>query len=52
MRRADRLFQLPPLWVAVATVQAAMPIGANVFVLAEHYGCRARAMSAAGVSFM
>ncbi|MGE0719722.1 MAG: AEC family transporter [Alphaproteobacteria bacterium] len=34
---AARLLDLPPLEVAVATVAAAMPTGANVFILARRY---------------
>ncbi|BBK29619.1 hypothetical protein EDC65_0014 [Stella humosa] len=34
---ADKVFALPPLEVAVATVAAAMPTGANVFILARRY---------------
>lgn len=34
---AERIFALPPLEVAVATVAAAMPTGANVFILARRY---------------
>ncbi len=34
---ADKLFALPPLEVAVATIAAAMPTGANVFILARRY---------------
>ena len=34
---ADRVFGLPPLETAVATVAAAMPTGANVFILARRY---------------
>ncbi len=31
------VFSLDPLWVAVATVTAALPIGANVFIVAQKY---------------
>lgn len=34
---ARHLFALPPLEVAVATIAAAMPTGANVFILARRY---------------
>lgn len=34
---AAQVFQLPPLEVAVATIAAAMPTGANVFILARRY---------------
>jgi malonate transporter and related proteins len=32
------VFDVEPLWAAVATILAAMPTGANVFILAQHYG--------------
>lgn len=32
------VFRLDPLWAAVATVAAANPVGANVFILAQSYG--------------
>ena len=31
------VFKLPALWTAVATITAALPVGANVFVLAQRY---------------
>ena len=31
------VFDLAPLWLAVATITAALPVGANVFVLARRY---------------
>ena len=31
------VFDLAPLWLAVATITAALPVGANVFVLAQRY---------------
>jgi malonate transporter and related proteins len=34
---ATQLFQLPSLWVAVATVTAALPTGVNVFIIADQY---------------
>jgi hypothetical protein len=34
---ATQLFALPPLWVAVAVVTAAMPVGVNTYLLAERY---------------
>jgi len=34
---ARYVFELTPLWTAVATVTAAMPCGANVFVFARQY---------------
>ena len=33
-----QVFQADPLWVAVATVNAAMPVGINAFLLAQYYG--------------
>ena len=35
---ARHVIGLEPLWVAVATVNAAMPTGANVYLLAQRYG--------------
>lgn len=32
------LFDLPPLWVAVGTMTAAMPVGVNVYLFSERYG--------------
>ena len=32
------VFQNDPLWVAVATINAGMPAGVNVFLLARYYG--------------
>ncbi|WP_455373343.1 AEC family transporter [Limibacillus halophilus] len=32
------LFDLPPLWVAVGTLSAAMPVGVNVYLFSERYG--------------
>ncbi|MDP6565060.1 MAG: AEC family transporter [Alphaproteobacteria bacterium] len=34
---AQWVFQLDPVWTAVATIVAAMPVGVNVFMLAEQY---------------
>ena len=34
---ATQLFALPPLWVAVATITAALPTGVNVFIIAHQY---------------
>lgn len=34
---ARHVLQLDPLWVAVATLNAAMPTGANVYLLAQRY---------------
>ena len=31
------LFDLPPLWTAIATLFAAMPVGANAYLFAERY---------------
>ncbi len=31
------LFDLPPLWAAVAVVTAALPTGVNLFIFAQHY---------------
>lgn len=45
------VFGLDPLWTAVATITAAMPSGANVFIYARSYGIYvARATSATLVS--
>ena len=44
---AAKIFGLPPLWTAVATLAAAMPTGATVFIFARGYGIYvARATSA------
>jgi len=32
------IFALPPLWVAIATLYAALPTGANVYLFAQRYG--------------
>ncbi|KAB7619660.1 AEC family transporter [Alkalilimnicola sp. S0819] len=37
---ASQVFQLSPLFVAVLTVQAALPVAANVYVLAQRYDVR------------
>jgi len=34
---ATEVFELEPMWAAVATIGAALPVGANVFVLAQKY---------------
>ena len=34
---ASQLLQLPPLQIAVATVAASLPIGINVFIIAQNY---------------
>ena len=48
---ARYLFELDPLWTAVATLTAALPTGANVFVLSQSYGLYvARATSATLIS--
>ena len=41
------VFDLPPVWAAVAILQAALPIAANVYVLAQRYQRRAEAVSTA-----
>jgi len=41
------VFRLPPLEVAVATVAAAMPTGANVFILAQRYNLYLRRAASA-----
>ncbi|HET8700562.1 MAG TPA: AEC family transporter [Nitrococcus sp.] len=41
------VFHLPPLWAAVAITQASLPIGANVYVLAQRYQVHARSISTA-----
>jgi predicted permease len=38
---------LPPVWVAVAVLQAALPIAANVYVLAQRYQRRPEQVSTA-----
>ena len=43
---ARHVFALDPTAVAVATVTAALPVGANVFILARHYGVYAAPVSA------
>ena len=48
---AEYVFGLAPLWVAVATLSAAMPAGVNAFVFAERYGVgQARAAATVLVS--
>jgi malonate transporter len=44
------LFPLDPLWTAMLLLMAGMPIGANAFVLAGHYGLRLADASAAIVA--
>lgn len=41
------IFQLPPLWAAVAITQAALPTGANVYVLAQRYQVHVGSVSTA-----
>jgi malonate transporter and related proteins len=48
---AEYVFGLAPLWVAVATLSAAMPAGVNAFVFAERYAVgQARAAATVLVS--
>jgi malonate transporter len=45
------IFDLPLLWVAVATVASSMPVGVNVFILANYYeSYQARAASGVLIS--
>jgi predicted permease len=44
---ATRAFGLPPLGVAVATITAAMPTGANAFMIASRYATAAERSAAA-----
>ncbi len=41
------VFPLEPLWAIVAVLMAGMPVGANAFVIAGHYGVRVADASAA-----
>ena len=41
------VFPLEPLWAVVAVLMAGMPVGANAFVIAGHYGVRLGDASAA-----
>ena len=41
------VFPLEPLWATVAVLMAGMPVGANAFVIAGHYGLRLGDASAA-----
>ncbi|NQV19917.1 MAG: AEC family transporter [Rhodospirillales bacterium] len=34
---ATQLFAFPPVWVAAVTITAALPIGVNVFIIADQY---------------
>ncbi|MBD8892121.1 AEC family transporter [Roseibium litorale] len=43
------VFQLPPLWTAVATLTAACPTGINVYIFANRYGT-GHAMSANSIT--
>lgn len=44
---AGPVFGLPPVWVAVATLAAAMPVGANAFLFAAKYDRAVGSVSAA-----
>jgi malonate transporter and related proteins len=44
---AAHVFQLPPLWTALVTLQAAMPVGANAYLFAARYDRSAATISAA-----
>jgi len=44
------LFDLPPVWVAAGILQAALPIAANVYVLAQRYQLRP-AQTSTGIFF-
>lgn len=44
---AGPVFGLPPVWVAVATLTAAMPVGANAFLFAAKYDRAVGSVSAA-----
>lgn len=45
------VFDLQPVWAAVAIVTASLPVGVNVFIMAEHYEIyKARAASAILIS--
>jgi hypothetical protein len=41
------VFPLEPLWATVAVLMAGMPVGANAFIIAGHYGVRLADASAA-----
>ena len=41
------VFPLEPLWAVTAILMAGMPVGANAFVIAGHYGVRLEDASAA-----
>ncbi|MDX1539991.1 MAG: AEC family transporter, partial [Geminicoccaceae bacterium] len=36
---ATFVFAVPPLWTAVAVVLAALPVGVNVYLFGNRYGC-------------
>ena len=42
-----RVFDVDPLWAKIAVLMAALPAGANCFVLARHYGIAVERTSAA-----
>jgi malonate transporter and related proteins len=44
---AAHVFVLPPLWIALVVLQAAMPVGANAFLFAARYESSASTISAA-----
>lgn len=46
---AARVMHLAPLPVAIATLSAALPTGANVFILARQYDCEAESSASATV---
>ncbi len=41
------LFDLSPVWLAVATLSAGLPVGANVFILSQRYGSYEQVASSA-----
>lgn len=41
------VFDVPPLWVAVATINASMPAGINVFILSTYYDVYTRRAASA-----
>ncbi|KAF0280111.1 AEC family transporter [Spiribacter aquaticus] len=44
------VFDLPPVWIAVGILQAALPVAANVYVLAQRYQLRP-AQASTGIFF-
>jgi predicted permease len=44
---AAYVFALPPLWIALVTLHAAMPVGANAFLFAARYERSSATISAA-----